>query len=56
MKLFTNFVNKKTIHSRSFLLIVDKAVDSVDKLAISECFANLYNVSRPHCYQQITRG
>lgn len=54
-KLYTLYISPKTIHSLTFLLIVDKTVDNVDNLVNDERFANFYNISCAHSYQQITR-
>ncbi len=33
---------------------VHKHVDNVDNLLAKELFSNIYNVSGPHSYQQVT--
>ena len=42
------------IHMSYTVKNVYKHVDNVDNLFAKELFANVYNVSGPHSYQQVT--
>ena len=48
-----DFPSLKSIHSLSVRLIVDKAVDNVDKLSFQNSFSDFYYISGPHSYQQV---
>lgn len=47
------YVNKK-IHIQRLKVFPNLNVDNVDKLSAEKMFADIYNVSSAHGYQQIT--
>ena len=52
------YVNK-IIHKKSTRLFtenVNKRVDNVDNLFLNQVFSDIYNISGPHSYQQISWG